>query len=190
MNEQPPLKYQDALIEVVDVLSLRGNRLFGDPGSYGEATMPPNPSVIAGALRSSLLLSRGIDLHAFAQGEVNDDILGSPMLPGKFTLCEMQPARKLMNGTIEPLFALPADLVVTNDGGRIRLEDLRPAKPGGSLRASQPLPLWPVLRQPKAAKTAKGFRLPGPLWQRHLEGLFGDEEQEHLDPPLLEESDL
>ena len=32
-------------IEPLDVLFLRGNQLFGEPGSYGEALMPPWPSV-------------------------------------------------------------------------------------------------------------------------------------------------
>ena len=36
-------------IEPLDVLYLRGNKLFGDPGSYGESMIPPWPSVAAGA---------------------------------------------------------------------------------------------------------------------------------------------
>ena len=39
-------------IEPLDVLILRGNKLFADAGSHGEALMPPWPSVAAGALRS------------------------------------------------------------------------------------------------------------------------------------------
>ena len=30
-------------IEPLDVLFLRGNQLFGDPGSYGECLVPPWP---------------------------------------------------------------------------------------------------------------------------------------------------
>ena len=41
-------------IEPVDILFLRGNRLFGDAGSFGESLTPPWPSVVAGALRSGL----------------------------------------------------------------------------------------------------------------------------------------
>lgn len=36
------------LIEPLDVLILRGNKLFADAGSHGEALMPPWPSVAAG----------------------------------------------------------------------------------------------------------------------------------------------
>lgn len=37
-------------LEPLDVLFLRGNKLFGDPGSYGASLVPPWPSVAAGAL--------------------------------------------------------------------------------------------------------------------------------------------
>ena len=43
-------------IEPLDVLILRGNKLFADAGSHGEALMPPWPSVAAGALRSRMLI--------------------------------------------------------------------------------------------------------------------------------------
>ena len=48
-------------IEPLDVLILRGNKLFADAGSHGEALMPPWPSVAAGALRSRMLIDAGID---------------------------------------------------------------------------------------------------------------------------------
>ena len=47
-------------IEPLDVLILRGNKLFADAGSHGEALMPPWPSVAAGALRSRMLIDAGI----------------------------------------------------------------------------------------------------------------------------------
>ena len=53
-------------IEPLDVLILRGNKLFADAGSHGEALMPPWPSVAAGALRSRILIDAGIDPAAFA----------------------------------------------------------------------------------------------------------------------------
>jgi CRISPR-associated protein Cmr3 len=55
-------------IEPLDVLMLRGNKLFGDPGSYGESLVPPWPSVAAGAIRSAVLAREG-DAFAFARGE-------------------------------------------------------------------------------------------------------------------------
>ncbi len=34
---------QTTFIEPLDVLFLRGNKLFGDPGSHGESLIPPWP---------------------------------------------------------------------------------------------------------------------------------------------------
>ena len=68
-------------IEPLDVLFLRGNKLFGDPGSYGEALIPPWPSAAAGALRSRLLADAGVDLAAFARG------------PGRGLLGALRPRR-------------------------------------------------------------------------------------------------
>ncbi len=57
------------LLEPVDVLMLRGNVGYGDPGCYGESQVPPWPSVIAGALRSRILVDDGVDLKAFGEGK-------------------------------------------------------------------------------------------------------------------------
>ncbi|HRD65587.1 MAG TPA: type III-B CRISPR module-associated Cmr3 family protein, partial [Candidatus Competibacter sp.] len=79
-------------IEPLDVLYLRGNKLFGDAGSYGEALMPPWPSLAAGALRSRMLADHGVDLAAFTRvcerlPELSDALhtcLGTPQKPGNF----------------------------------------------------------------------------------------------------------
>lgn len=57
-------------LEPLDVLFLRGNRLFGDAGSYGESMVPPWPSAVAGAIRSAILARDGIDPAAFGTGEI------------------------------------------------------------------------------------------------------------------------
>ena len=59
---------QYRFLEPLDVLFLRGNKLFGDPGSYGESLIPPWPSVAAGALRSRILADDGVNLTDFAAG--------------------------------------------------------------------------------------------------------------------------
>ena len=46
---------------------LRGNKLFGEAGSYGESLVPPWPSVAAGAIRSALLVCKGMDPERFAK---------------------------------------------------------------------------------------------------------------------------
>jgi len=35
---------ESVFLEPLDVLFLRGNKLFGDPGSFGESLVPPWPS--------------------------------------------------------------------------------------------------------------------------------------------------
>ncbi len=61
-----------AFFEPLDVLFLRGNKLFGDPGSFGESLVPPWPSVAAGALRTRMLVDASVDLAAFTC-QVPDD---------------------------------------------------------------------------------------------------------------------
>ncbi len=56
------MNLQTCFIEPLDVLFLRGNKLFGDPGSYGESLVPPWPSIAAGALRSRLLAEQRHEL--------------------------------------------------------------------------------------------------------------------------------
>lgn len=150
----------DAFIEALDVLSLRGNKLFGDPGSWGEASMPPPPSVAAGALRSHLLVHRGVDLAAFAKGAVRDPQVGSPDQPGAFTLAAFQLARRKSDGRIEPLYPLPADLVVQDRKGERTVAHLRPIRVNAALRGSAALPLWPVLAEgPERSKPVGGVWL-------------------------------
>ena len=99
-------------IEPLDVLFLRGNQLFGEPGSYGEALMPPWPSVAAGALRTRILADDSVDMAAFAAGRAAHPQLGTPQAPGGFVLQGFQVARTTSAG-VELLMPLPADTVVT-----------------------------------------------------------------------------
>lgn len=149
----------DAFIEALDVLSLRGNKLFGDPGSWGEAWMPPPPSVAAGALRSHLLVHRGVDLADFAKGAVSDPQVGSPDQPGAFTLAAFQLARRKADGRIEPLYPVPADLVVHEKEGERRVVSLQATRVDAALKGSAPLPRWPVL-----AEGAERSKPVGGLW--------------------------
>ena len=82
-------------IEPLDVLLLRGNKLFGDPGSHGEALIPPWPSVAAGALRSRMLADAGIDLAAFGDNKASHPPIGKRDEPGPFTARTNPPGRSL-----------------------------------------------------------------------------------------------
>ncbi len=98
-------------LEPLDVLFLRGNKLFGDPGSYGESLVPPWPSVAAGALRSRILADDGVDLAEFAQGTLTHPQLGTPDNPGDFAVTAFHLARRTEDQQVEVLIAPPADLV-------------------------------------------------------------------------------
>ena len=162
------------LIEPLDVLILRGNKLFADAGSHGEALMPPWPSVAAGALRSRMLADAGIDPAAFAAGQAGLDpelaaSLGSIATPGTFRLAHFGLARNTGTDsapTFEPLLPLPADISVDHSEHATLLQPtlLHPA-----LASSYPLLHTPVLCQPEAGKPRSGLWLTAAgiaAWQR------------------------
>jgi CRISPR-associated protein Cmr3 len=88
-------------LQPLDVLYLRGNRLFADASTPGEALMPPWPSMAAGALRSQILATNGVNVGQFANGvkllpELAQS-LGTPAEPGtgSVPLCGPPSARWL-----------------------------------------------------------------------------------------------
>lgn len=115
-------------------VSPRSHRLFGDPGSFGEAAMPPAPSVFAGALRSALVGRKPALLAACEQRDLPGAISG-------FRLTQASLARQA-GGRIEAIFPMPADLVVI-DGVAHRIE---PAQPPAGLHVPHDLPLLPILK--------------------------------------------
>lgn len=160
-------------IEPLDVLYLRGNRLFDGAGAHGAALMPPWPSLAAGALRSRMLADGGADLAAFARGEPLADprlaeALGTPDQPGSFRIAGFTLARRL-GETIDPCFPLPADVVVTDQA----LHDasyLQPTAVHKALRSSALSAQLPVLRAAKPGKPVGGLWLNGAGWQAYLNG--------------------
>jgi CRISPR-associated protein Cmr3 len=167
-------------IEPVDVLYLRGNRLFGDPGAHGEALMPPWPSLAAGALRSRMLVDHGIDPARFAEGkatlpEALTSSLGTAKHPGSFRVGFFALARR--NRTeVEPLLPAPADLVVRGES----VDALGPAELQASIRTSFPLRLTPVLRVAGAGKPEEGMWLGREALASYLAG--SRLRREHLVP--------
>lgn len=162
---------QTRFIEPLDVLILRGNKLFGDPGSYGEALIPPWPSVAAGAIRSRMLADDGIDMQAFARGQVEHPSLGTPAEPGSFTLSAFHLARRLDNATVEILIAPPADLSIVEDGQAQPVARLsRPVPLASGIGSANPLPLHPVLAETTRAKPASGYWLTQTGFGAYLNG--------------------
>lgn len=167
-------------IEPLDVLFLRGNKLFGDPGSYGESLIPPWPSVAAGAIRSRMLVDDDVDLTAFAAGNVTHPTLGTPTTPGQFTVTGFHLARRTGNG-VEILVAPPADLVITQLEDTLAISAMQPMLLPTGLASSATLPLVPVLAQAQArSKPVSGFWLTQDGWQTYLNGDLPH--REHLVP--------
>jgi len=149
------------LIEPRDVLILRGNRLFGEAGSYGESLIPPWPSLAAGALRSALLVHDGVDPVAFGRGQADHPTIGSRDKPGRFAVLGFHLARR-REGEIETLHPIPADLDVIDrrqshsDEHRYELRRLKPQAPAARIASSAPLARLAVLRTDTQAKPASG----------------------------------
>ncbi len=159
-------------LQPVDVLFLRGNKLFGDPGSFGESLVPPWPSVVAGALRSRMLADAAIDLPAFARGKVQHPQLGTPESPGSFTVTGFHLARRAASGDCEPLMPLPADLVVSEgDDDTLTVRGLAPLDlDARGLMSSASLPLLPVLAEETRSKPASGYWLTADGWAAYCAG--------------------
>lgn len=158
-------------IEPLDVLSLRGNKLFGASGSLGESLVLPWPSAVAGALRSMMLAADGVDVVAFSRGATRHPTLGTPAEPGSFELVALDLARRGPTGEIETLHALPADLIVTGDRDKgFKIDRLRPVAPAAGLASSAPLALWPVRVEARRGKAVGGHWLTQAAWGEYLAG--------------------
>jgi CRISPR-associated protein Cmr3 len=155
-------------LEPLDVLVLRGNKLFGDPGSYGESVVPPWPSVAAGAIRSAMLARSG-DPSAFAKGQWEHPSLGTPNRPGSFTVTAFHLARR-RDDRVEPIFAMPADLVIERNQDALVVRRVRPTAVAQGLASSNPLPWMPVLAQKERTKPVTGWWLTSAGWQSYLRG--------------------
>lgn len=158
-------------LEPLDVLFLRGNKLFGDPGSFGESLVPPWPSVAAGALRSRMLADARLDWSAARRQQpvAEHPTLGTPQRPGSFALTAFELARRAGDGKIELLIAPPADLVVTEDDqGSPQAEAMQPH--AVALQSSALLPRLAVLAEQERRKPASGFWLSQRGWAKYLAG--------------------
>lgn len=158
-------------IEPLDVLFLRGNKLFGDPGSYGESLVPPWPSAAAGAIRARMLADDKIDLAAFAKGEIEHPLLGTPKHPKDFAITHFHLARRTDCG-IELMVAPPADLVIgKEEGGNLSVRRIRPVQlPKNGIASSAALAQLAVLAEARRSKPASGYWLKQSGWEKYLRG--------------------
>ncbi|EIC21519.1 type III-B CRISPR module-associated Cmr3 family protein [Thiorhodovibrio frisius] len=154
-------------LQPLDVLFLRGNKLFGQPGSFGESLIPPPPSAAAGALRSLMLAADGVALAEFASGQVTHTSIGTPTTPGSFRLTECCLARRAASGAVERLIEPPADLFIARDGegddggddDKLSLSLLHPQPLPAGLMASSSLPRLPILGESERRKPGGGLWL-------------------------------
>lgn len=130
-------------LEPLDVLYLRGNKLFGEAGTHGEALMPPWPSMLAGALRSRLM----------DEGETLDSLVD-------FRLTHFGLAQRVQSpkAALQPLWPLPADVVVSAED-LSSASYLRPQPLPTGLVSSYPLPQLPTLCVKTPAKPVSGLWL-------------------------------
>lgn len=164
-------------LQPLDVLYLRGNRLFGDSSATGEAVMPPWPSMAAGALRSQLLTGHGIDVGRFAQGKaVLPDALaqslGTPDQPGDFRISHFWLGKYDSDtDTLQDVYLpLPADMVVVTEGDNKKIHTLQPCRLPEAIQTSSPCLQIPVLRTDKQVKPEGGLWLNGEGIQSWLNG--------------------
>lgn len=170
-------------IEPLDVLIMRGNKLFGDPGSYSESLIPPWPSAASGAIRSAMLANRGHDFRAFGKSEITSDKeLGTPDNPGTFTLTRFQLARRDQHGKVEAIYPMPADLVVgkavedkqaagKSDEDKLVINQLRPASlTNSTIESSNHTAYLPILPENQRSKPERGRWLNAEGWAKYIEG--------------------
>lgn len=143
-------------ITPLDIVNFRGNKAFGEAGEHGESSMPPQPSIFAGALRSYWLAGQRIDLRAFAKGtarlpQAMAQQLGTPSEPGSFRLQQLWLYRAGEQGG-EIYLPLPADTRVLPEGMVVQMQ---PRELPAGLATSATLPKLALL------KTAAVKPLPG-----------------------------
>lgn len=174
-------------LQPIDVLYLRGNRLFTDASTPGEAFMPPWPSMAAGALRSQILVSNGVDSGQFANGgELAGELaqsLGTSAEPGAFRLSHFMLAKCITNAVgalpssrskanansigpraslpllLDVYWPLPSDLIVISEGDDKHIHYLQPQCLPDSILTSAPCQQIPVFRIEKQAKPEDGLWL-------------------------------
>ncbi len=167
-------------IEPLDVLYLRGNRLFADASTPSEAIMPPWPSVAAGAIRSQILAQHKIDVGQYANNQLNDDsvkaALGTPQTPGAFRLSHWLLAKCEQGQITDVYLPLPADVISLNEQQQI--EYLQPRTLHAAISHNAPCTQLPVFKTAAQAKPDNGlwlnskginaWRKAEPLTQEHL----------------------
>jgi CRISPR-associated protein Cmr3 len=160
-------------IHPVDVLYLRGNRLFGGSGDHSQALMPPWPSIAAGALRTRMLADINFNFHDYKKGEKppepSGSCLGTPDMPGSFRISHFTLAKKT-GQNVEAFFRLPADIVVHQKQDKTIFHYLKPDSIGNGILSSHPTSKMPILRANEQFKPKTNFWLNKEGLRAYLKG--------------------
>lgn len=143
-------------VQPLDVLTLRGNKLFGDAGSFGESLMPPWPSVAAGALRSRMLVDDpALDAAGLQDAE-------------RFSLTEFSLARRTLDG-VSMLYAPPADVVIHGTADEPVVACLEPRALNGRIGSGTGLEKLATLAQGnQRVKPQSGWWFNEAGWEAYL----------------------
>lgn len=159
-------------VKPLDVLILRGNKLFGGAGDHGDALMPPWPSIISGALRSRILADADTDFNQYSNNVVTDhfkSVLGTPAHPGSFSISLFTVAR--FNGNkLECFYSMPADLFLADRESVNCAEYLRPQTLPQGIAGGSQLAKNALLKTSARSKPQTAYWLNESGWRKYHQG--------------------
>jgi CRISPR-associated protein Cmr3 len=178
-------------IEPLDVFCGRGNKLFGEPGSFGSVGMPPWPSVFAGAIRSRILVDQQISPVDLLLGNVSGKIaysLGNGVQTGQI-LESGDPEYAIRAGSFRitwvsllkgshPIFPAPSD-VIGLEGSDGRRQDatetskfplVSPEDSPEHISSSYPLSMPPIFKESRMGKPKRDYWIEGEALKAYLAG--------------------
>lgn len=156
----------DLIIRPVDVWLFRDGRPFSAGEDHdARSIFPPTPFTLQGAIRTRVLIDKGLNPTNFARLRQPDPEIGYGDNFGSLTLSGPMLAYKKEDGEWERLIPMPADLIKT-DKALIRL---KPQKLPFNTNVPDKLELlWSKER--KGKEKEKGGWLPESEWKNYLEG--------------------
>lgn len=149
-------------VKPIDVIMPRGNRHWGvNSGDFGQITMPPAPSVFAGAFRSFISSLDKETFNAIVSGNKPPkpefaSVLGSLTEPGSFQISSLSVGIK-NNENTQSLFLLPRDITVFEKDNELDIRYSKPNKIPDIIGQKSELPLVATLRAPSKKPVSRYF---------------------------------
>lgn len=102
---------QWVFIQALDVWMFRDSKPFSaGQNFYARSLFPPQPGTMQGVIRSHYLEQMGVDLNAYARGQVTDLPIGTPSSLGALRIVGPFVARR-QNGSLTRYLPLPLDVM-------------------------------------------------------------------------------